>query len=71
MATLVIALGQARVDPPLVNCVAAMADKTEAQTRLRKEAHFLLFSDEFDAFSSQRSAPTDLPPEENTQLIKK
>lgn len=71
MATLKIALGQARVDPPLVNCVAAAADKTEAQTSPGKEADFLLFSDEFDAFSSQQSAPTDLPPEENTRLIKK
>lgn len=68
MATLVIALGQAREDPPSVSCVA---DKTEAQTRPRKEADFLLFSREFEAFSSQRSAPPDLPPEENTRLIKK
>lgn len=59
MATLVIALGQARVDLPLVNCVAAAADKSEAQTRPRKEADFRLFSTEFDAFSSQRSAPTE------------
>lgn len=68
MATLVIALGRAGVDPPLVSLVA---DKTEAQTRPRKEADFLVFSPEFDAFSSQRRAPPDLPPEENTRLIKK
>lgn len=68
MATLVIALGRAGVDLPLVSLVA---DKTEAQTRPRKEADFLVFSPEFDAFSSQRRAPPDLPPEENTRLIKK
>lgn len=47
------------------------ADKTEAQTRPRKEARLPLFSHRLDAFSSQQSALTDLPAEVNTRLIKK
>lgn len=67
MAALVIALGRARVDPPLVDREAAAADKTEAQTRPRKEAGFQSLS------NLRRSRPiavfpAALLPEETTRL---
>lgn len=40
MAALVIALGRARVDPPLVDREAAAADKAGAQTGAGTEAGF-------------------------------
>lgn len=71
MAALVIALGRARVDPPLVDRAAAAADKAEAQAGARTEAGSLISSDDFDAFSSQSRVPADLSPEENTRPIKR
>lgn len=71
MAALVIALGRAGADPPLVDREAAAADKAGAQTGARTEAGFLISSDDFDAFLSQSRVPADLSPEENTRLIKR
>lgn len=60
MAALVIALGRARVDPPLVDREAAAADKAEAQTGARQDAGFLISSNEAEAFLSQSRVPADL-----------
>lgn len=62
MGALVIALGRARVDRE-----AATADKTEAQTRPRKEAGFQILS---NLRRSRPNAvfPAALSPEETTRL---
>lgn len=54
MAELVIALGQAGVDPPLVNREAVTADKSEDQTKKRIERRLIF---RFSQMNLRHSCP--------------